>query len=398
MIRHAAILAVCGAAFFSGAAGADKDSDLRKLRERIDTLQRDLTKNEETRTEAADALKTSEESISDVNRKLVGLNQAQSTISKSLAELGRQIAANRANAAQQQQLLERMIRHQYMYGSTDGLRLLLDGKDVSEAERQMRYLGYVSRTRAGLISQLKRNAASLSELEAAARAQQQELNANAEEQKRARATLQAERAARQKVFTRVKADIAKGRREIGRLKRDEERLSKLIEELTRALAKKREERKERKPPGIQQKGEPVESVADATLSGYAFATLRGKLKLPVRGELQGRFGSPREEGSKWKGLFIKAPSGSPVHAIADGEVVHDKWVRGMGNLLILDHGNGYLSVYANNESLLKQAGEKVKSGETVATVGSTGGALESGVYFELRHEGDPIDPMKWVSK
>jgi septal ring factor EnvC (AmiA/AmiB activator) len=143
----------------------------------------------------------------------------------------------------------------------------------------------------------------------------------------------------------------------------------------------------------------VENVADGSFVGRTFQTLKGKLKLPVRGELQGRFGSPREDGGvTWKGLFIKADNGHAVHSVADGQVVFADWLRGFGNLLIVDHGSGYMSLYGNNESLLKQVGDATQSGETVASVGSSGGALQTGVYFELRYEGKPFDPMKWVGK
>ena len=384
----------------SAAAQADKPQELRQLRERIDKLQRDLVKSEESRSEAADALKTSEKSISEVNLGLMTLGREQVRISQSLAELKRRIEVTRADAAQQQELLDRMLRHQYMHGSTDGLRLLLEGKDISEVAMQMHYLGYVSKMRAALIGRLKQSAASLAELESAARQNQQELAANADEQRKARAALQTERFARQKMFARIKTDISKGRREIGRLKRDEERLGKLIDQLAKAIAKNREERRnDGKPDRIPRKGEAVESVADGSFIGRAFQTLKGKLKLPVRGELQGRFGSPREDGGvTWKGLFIKAENGHAVHAVADGQVVYADWLRGFGNLLIVDHGGGYMSLYGNNESLLKHVGDATQSGETVASVGSSGGASESGVYFELRHEGKPFDPIKWVAR
>ncbi|MBL0122895.1 MAG: peptidoglycan DD-metalloendopeptidase family protein [Betaproteobacteria bacterium] len=387
-------------AFVSGVAQADKQQELRQLRERIQKLQSDLVKSEESRSEAADALKTSEKAISEVNRNLVALGLEQAQISQSLADLNRRIEGIRADAAQQQELLDRMVRHQYMHGNTDGLRLLLEGKDVSEVERQMHYFGYVSKMRAVLIGRLRKSAASLAELELATRQKQQDLAANANEQRKARGTLQAERLARQKMFVRIKADISKGRREIGRLKRDEDRLGKLIEQLAKAIARNREERRnDGKPGGIPRKGEAVENVADGSFAGRAFQTLKGKLKLPVRGELRGRFGSPREDGGvTWKGLFIKADNGHAVHAVADGQVVYADWLRGFGNLLIVDHGSGYMSLYGNNESLLKNVGDATQSGETVASVGSSGGALESGVYFELRHEGKPFDPMRWVGK
>ena len=378
---------------------ANQKAELGQLRERIENLQRDIVKSEESRNEVADALRTSERSISEVNRGLQTLSGEQGRIAKNLAELKKSIDAGRADVAGQQALLDRTIRHQYMYGNADALRLMLNGQDVAEVDRQIHYFGYLSRARATMIGGLKQSLAALAALESEARSKQEELASNAEEQKQARAQLQSERAARQKVFSQIKADIDKNRREVGRLKRDEDRLAKLIEQLAKALARDRDERKERKSDRIQQRGQSVESVADASFIGRAFATLKGKLKLPARGELQGRFGSPREDGGvTWKGLFIRAETGQTVKAVADGRVVYADWLRGFGNLLIVDHGGGYMSLYGNNESLLKQVGDKAQSGETVASVGSTGGALESGVYFELRHEGKPFDPMKWVGR
>ncbi len=371
---------------------------LEELRTRIDKLQRDLSKSEESRSEAADALKVSEKAISEVNRNLVALGREEGKIGHSLNEVQARIKSTRTDVNRQQDLLDRMLRHQYMYGNADALQLVLDGQDVATVERQLQYFGYISRMRAGLIAKMKQTLTNLAELESAARVKKSELAANAEQQRKARASLQNERQARQKVVARFAADISKSRREIGRLKRDEDRLAKLVDQLAKALAQ--QQRSEGRTPGrIRKPGETVDDVADASFVGRAFQTLRGKLKLPVRGELAGRFGSAREEGGvTWKGLFIKSGSGQPVKAVADGRVIFADWLRGFGNLLILDHGGGYMSLYGNNESLLKQLGDTVPSGETIASVGSTGGAAESGVYFELRHEGKPFDPMKWVGK
>ena len=395
--------AICIAAILFSAccasSHADEKAELSQLRERIENLQRDIVKSEESRNEVADGLRTSERSISEVNRGLLTLAREQGKIAQSLAELKKNIDTGRADVVRQQALLDRTIRHQYMYGNADALRLMLNGQDVAEVDRQIHYFGYLSRARATMIGGLKQSLAALATLESEAREKQEELAVNAQAQKGARAQLQSERAARQKVFTKIKADISKNRREVGRLKRDEDRLAKLIDQLAKALAREREERKVRQSDRIQQKGQSVDSVADASFIGRAFATLKGKLKLPARGELQGRFGGPREDGGvTWKGLFIRAEAGQTVKAVADGRVVYADWLRGFGNLLIVDHGGGYMSLYGNNESLLKQVGDKAQSGETVASVGSTGGALESGVYFELRHEGKPFDPMKWVGR
>jgi len=397
-------LAAAGMLAMSPATRAEKTAAeveqqrLGELRARIEKLQRELSKSEESRSEAADALKASEKAISEVNRNLVALGREEGKIGQSLNEVQKRIQATRADVGRQQGLLDRMLRHQYMHGNADALRLVLDGQDVAEVERQLRYFSYVSRMRATLITQKKQTLTNLAELESTARLKKAQLTANADEQRKARAALQSERGARQKVVARIAADIAKSRREIGRLKRDEDRLAKLVDQLAKALAQ--QQRSEGRTPGrVRKPGEAIDEVADASFVGRAFQTLRGKLKLPVRGELAGRFGASREEGGvTWKGLFIKSGAGQPVKAVADGRVIFADWLRGFGNLLILDHGGGYMSLYGNNESLLKQVGDMVPSGETIASVGSTGGAVESGVYFELRHEGKPFDPMKWVGK
>ena len=190
-------------------------------------------------------------------------------------------------------------------------------------------------------------------------------------------------------MAKLGAQLERDRREIGRLKRDEARLARLVDELARALAA----REAAKP-----KGKRVESVADASVSATAFEKLRGRLKLPVGGEVANRYGAARGEGGTWKGLFIRTPTGETVRAVADGLVVYADWLRGFGNLLILDHGNGYMSLYGYNEGLLRQVGHKVRGGDPIAHVGQADGAEESGLYFELRREGKTFDPMSWVAQ
>jgi murein hydrolase activator len=411
-----------GVAFAQKSPAEAEKQRLKELRERMEQLQRDLAKSEESRTEAADGLKASEKAISEANRTLSALTEGQNQIAQSLSETQQKIDATKIDVSKQQDLLDRMLRHHYMHGGNDALRLALEGRDVAEVERQLQYFGYVSKARVAVIGKLKQTLTNLAELEGAARVKKEELAANAMEQQKARAALESERVARQKILNRISGDIAKGRTEIGRLKRDEDRLTKLVESITKALARQAEERRaaqrraeqraaekaaekgadksaDKSTPRIRTPAEAVERVADAAFAGRAFESLRGKLKLPARGELAGRFGAPRDEGGvTWKGVFIKADVGQAVRAVADGRVTYADWLRGYGNLMIIDHGDGYMSLYGHNESLLKNVGENVTSGEAIASVGSTGGALESGVYFELRHEGKPFDPMRWVGR
>lgn len=140
---------------------------------------------------------------------------------------------------------------------------------------------------------------------------------------------------------------------------------------------------------------PEVTLAPAAPNG-AFAAMKGRMGAPVSGSVVARFGGRRGDGPTWKGTFIKAPEGAEVRAVAGGRVVHADWMRGFGNLIIIDHGGEYLSIYGNNQTLLKRPGDTVRAGETIASAGNTGGNEESGLYFELRHRGKAFDPAGWV--
>ncbi|MBC7499913.1 MAG: peptidoglycan DD-metalloendopeptidase family protein, partial [Herminiimonas sp.] len=141
---------------------------------------------------------------------------------------------------------------------------------------------------------------------------------------------------------------------------------------------------------------PVASVQEP-LSLQSFDGLRGHLRLPVRGELSTRFGSRRSDGPTSKGIFIRAAEGADIKSVAAGRVVFADWLRGFGNLIIVDHGTQYLTVYGNNQSVLRHAGDTVKTGEVIATAGNSGGNEQSGLYFEMRHQGRAFDPLGWVT-
>ncbi|HEX8786800.1 MAG TPA: peptidoglycan DD-metalloendopeptidase family protein, partial [Telluria sp.] len=140
----------------------------------------------------------------------------------------------------------------------------------------------------------------------------------------------------------------------------------------------------------------ADTALASDLPSGAFESLRGRLPAPIAGKVAAKFGAKRGDGPAWRGMFIKAPEGTEVHAVAAGRVVFANWMRGWGNVIIVNHGGEYLSIYGFNQTLLKQAGDAVKAGEIIANAGSTGGNEESGLYFELRHLGKPIDPAGWV--
>ena len=371
---------------------SDRQRELAALRSRMEKLRSEVGSAEGQRSEAADALKASERAISEANRSLFELAAVQKQLDTDLGDIAEKTDRARKDVDQQRRQLADLLVHQYQNGTSDGFRLLIEGKNLAESERQSRYLDYISRAKLAAIERLRQSLEELSSLEASLKGKQSDLQQNETEQRTARSLLESERLRRKKVLAGIAGEITKGRREIGRLKRDEDRLTKLVEQLSALIKPAAPVR----TPG-NASGQAIEQAADDSLAGAAFASLKGKLKLPVRGELISRFGGPRE-GFSAKGVFIRSAGSQPVRAIADGQVVYADWLRGLGNFVIVDHGKSYISIYGNTESVLKQVGDRVKSGDVLASTGDSGGVGESGVYFELRYQGQPFDPMKWTRR
>ena len=360
--------------------------ELNALRNRIDTLQKTLAASEETKNEAVDALRESERAISESNRLLRELAEDQRGVNARLADLREQNQRTSGDLDAQRTRLARLLYQQYTGGQPDALKLLLNREDPNRIAREIHYLTYLARARAELIANLRANIGRISDLTQETQEESTALAAINAAQQAQRKRLESEKAARKAVLVKVSRQIENHRREISTLKRDETRLAKLIEQLSQMLART-------KPPRLRN-----ERLPDGAPAIGAFGQLKGRLNLPVRGELKNRFGGPREgSGVLWKGLFIASPTGQDVKAIAPGRVVFADWLRGFGNLLIIDHGDGYMSLYGNNESLFKQVGDAARSGETVAAVGNSGGNMDSGLYFEIRHQGVAFDPLGWVS-
>jgi len=366
-----------------------------ELRERIETLKRELAKSEESHASAADQLRATESAISDVSRRQRQLAGERAAVEAQIGELEEQTRRLDRQTVAQQDRLARLLNSRFTRGEADAdaVRQMLSGRDPNQAAIDDYFLKLLSRGEADLIADLRQKVEEKKRLTGIAQVNQAELAAIEKRQQEARALLLEQQRQRQAVLVRVADRIRVQRKEMGALQRDEKRLAKLIEGLARLTAKP-------KTAPVHGGGHPPagnERGPDLARAAGAFAALRGRLPLPVRGEIASRFGAARADGgSTWKGLFIRSAEGTEVKAVAPGRVVFADWLRGFGNLLILDHGDGFLSVYGNNESVLREAGAEVKAGEAVATVGNSGGNPESGLYFELRYQGHAFDPLKWA--
>ncbi len=392
-LRRTALLLCCAGLVWSSGVSASPKNDLSELRDRIKSLQKEVESAEGAKADAADALKSSEQAISATNRKLYELSEQQRDIHGDLSRLQQDSGHTRAGIAEQQVRLSKLLTQIHLHGHHDYLEILLNRQDPNQLARHLRYYAEIARARAELIHGLRHNLKRLDELTETSRRKAADLARIAAEQAAQKKRLEKEQGARKTLLSKLNQKIASQRHEIGKLQNDEKRLTQLIEKLSKMVAKAPREKKAKA-------GETVHNTALPTLDDAdgPFRQLKGKLRLPIKGELAGRFGSPREDGgATWKGLFIRSAAGQVVKAVAQGQVVFSDWLRGFGNIIIVDHGGGFMSLYGNNESLYKQAGESVKPGDAIASVGNSGGIADSGLYFELRHQSRPFDPLTWIS-
>jgi murein hydrolase activator len=377
-------------------------AEQRELKTRLAQLKKSLAASESAHTEAADALAASETAISTVNRHLQKLAGSRRQVEARIDELQK---SEREAADAQNQHASRLglaARQEYVLQNPPVLQGLLDPGAAAQDQRDSAYLDMMLRERMHRIGELDDRRAQLSALERESRERAQELAGIDADERASRAQLIKQEAARKATLARLAREIASQRQSVANLERDDARLGGLIDQIAKLLA---EQARRRAAPSHPKSGTPPpEPDHFEPPSATRFARLRGKLLLPVQGSIGSRYGAarlgddgqPQAGAPAWKGLFIVAPQGTPVHAVADGRVVFADWLRGFGNLLILDHGEGFLSVYADNETLLHGVGDQVKADEVVASVGSTGGNPQSGLYFEMRYQGRPFDPLTWA--
>lgn len=386
-----------------------KQSELAALKQRLQTLQQEFRSTQAHRQEAADELGQSERAISSALRQLRQLDGERQRAQTDLQALTQQTDATTARIRAQQTYLAQALKAAYQRGQGDALKLMLNGADPNQAARDLRYLAHLSRAQHETIEVLRADLAKLAALQQQTEQKTAELThlqmAREAEQKK----LLADKRAREQVLQKLSVQIQQQRREISNLKRDERSLTQLVERLNRLMAQQAaRERAAQQAQRNQKDGKNAASQPRRALgvntetpvafrSDKPFSGLKGSLRLPVAGELMNRFGAPREGGGvSWKGLFIRAAEGAAVKAIAAGQVVFAEWLRGFGNLIIVDHGEGYMSLYSNNESLYKQVGERVQPGDAIAAVGNSGGQPDPGLYFEMRHQSRPVNPLLWV--
>lgn len=385
--------------FWLGAAWCASPDDLKRqqeqahqqqtqLRARIKQLQTNIDAQVAKRNTADLALKESEAAISNISRQLENLNQQQQHLESEIKSLSEQAQEADGNLLASRAVLANQLRAQYQSGLSPWVSLL-SGNDPSLIGRELSYMSYITKAQSKTVQNINNTIAKIDALHVQAKAKQEKLSELAQQASIRQKELTAQQHEREAVLKKIEAQLQDQRGQQQQMVANEARLGKLIAdievEIDRAV-------KAAAAAAAKEASEAAEEVSSTDIST---GLEKGLLK-PVNGSIIGRFGAERPEGGVWRGVILLAKQGTKVHAVASGQVVYSSWLSGFGNILIIDHGQQYLSVYAYNHSLLKEVGDTVLAREVVATVGSTGGQVESGLYFEIRHQGKPVNPVLWL--
>jgi septal ring factor EnvC (AmiA/AmiB activator) len=349
-------------------------SDVNSITKRLNDLdawfsdatrrQRDLQKD----------LRSTDQSIAGTSSDIRDIEAELKRIGAELADLNAKMKTLTEQRHQQAELIASHLAAAYRLTGEDFLKLLLNQQDPEQLDRMMHYHRYFAQARSDAINAYQQT---LTEIAATAAATQQREQALAQQQRNLdaeRDELRTKRHGRERLLASLNTEMQGKSQERARLTEDRKRLAALIAELQRRA----------------QRGE---------VTTGAFSRAKGRMPWPTNGKVAHRFGQDRSGGLlKWQGIFIDAPEGTPVTAVHAGRVAYSDWFRGFGLLTIIDHGNGFMSLYAHSDVLYKQIGDAVAGGETIATTGRSGGQSESGLYFEIRSNGTAIDPLAWLIK
>jgi murein hydrolase activator len=380
MWQGISLVLVVGALLFNGllhaaAAGSGKATvELATVKERIQKLSRDLNADARKQDALSGELQVTEAAGAAARSELNALASEQRALSAKRAALARERDGVQVQLTTERTALASQLRVGYMVGSTEPLQLLLGQRDPLHSARLLVYYGYFGRARADQIAHIGARIARIDAIDHDLQQAEVRLATIKSEQQERLSRLEQQRANRSRVLEALKRDTQTRTQTLARLRTQQSELEQLLRELNRVV---------RDAPPVA--------------AGTAFGRLQGKLRWPVDGRLVAAYGAQRAAGIRWDGVVVATERGTPVHAVAGGRVVYADWLPGLGLLTIIDHGDGYLSLYGYNEELRRTVGDSVAAGDVVAAAGDTGGRSRTELYFEIRRGGKPINPQPFFS-
>ncbi len=338
-------------------------------------IQSNLDKKQQRRTTAQEELENTEKKIGAQNKELKKLDHEIAMQQKRIRATKVQQGLNRNSMESQRKEMGKQIRTSYIIGRQDRMKLLLNQQSPEMVGRMMVYHDYFNRSRVEQLDLIQATLERLQQSEQTMLAEERKLQQLQEKKQQEKRALEASRKNRKELIVSLSQDITSDEERLRELKKDEQRLQKLLVQ-------------------IQQRAKANKN-SQYFPKGGRFHSQKGKMHWPTKGRFKAHFGSERRGGLKWDGVLISAPEGNEVKAVHAGKVVFADWLRGFGLMLILDHGDGYMTLYGHNQSLAKNEGDLVQADEMVASLGNSGGLAEPGVYFALRYNGNPINPEPW---
>ncbi len=372
------LLAAAGQVFAQegqGELAKVKERELEQVRERISGLKQSMDRSAGERDRLTGELQDIEVAISEQRMRIRDIEREQRFAENKKQALDADLAEREAHLDQESKQLAAQVRAAYMSGSQEKIKLLLNQRDPATLGRLMAYYRYLNDYRADNISAVTEEIRKLDELRSQIAAEEARLSILAKERYTELGKLNRAQEERKTLLVGLRKKIADEGQEVERLAAEEQDLTRLIAELTSILS-----------------DYPISSEEP-------FSKHRGKLTWPVAGTLIHDFGQPRVGGEiKWNGVVLAAPRGREVRAIYHGRIAFADWLAGMGLLVIVDHGEGYMTLYGYNETILKNTGDWVAPGDVIATVGDSGGQQQASVYFELRKGTKPVNPRQWVTR
>ncbi|MEX5350229.1 murein hydrolase activator EnvC [Pseudomonas juntendi] len=403
---------------------AQTQQQLEATRQDIAELKKMLGKLQEEKSGVQKDLKTTETEIGDLEKQVEALQEELKKTEGELERLDTEKKKLQSARVEQQRLIAIQARSAYQSGREEYLKLLLNQQNPEKFARTLTYYDYLSKARLEQLRAFNETLRQLANVEQDISRQQAQLLAQRGNLDSRRQALEAVRNERRQVLAKLNGDMKARDQKLQARQQDQADLTKVLKTIEETLARQAREAEEARQKALlaqreAEKRRQQEALAarsatetptkkarttlgplvssDGANYGGAFSAARGKLPWPVNGRLLARFGDARggDARAKWDGVMIGASPGTQVRAVHGGRVVFADWLRGAGLLVILDHGNGYLSLYGHNQSLLKSAGDIVKAGEAISTVGDSGGQDSSGLYFAIRQQGRPTDPAQW---
>jgi len=370
-------LLLCSTPHWGYAAQQPSASELEQLRTRIQLLRDDLNAVRGIRRDVRMQLADIERNIGATVQQVRSTRQNMALNTQRLQELIIQRQQLQGSLGRQRVVLAEQIRTGYVAGRQDYMKMLLNQEQPARVGRVLTYYSYLDRARSEQIETITQQMSRLSMVEDAIKVENENLAAANARWASEKTSLLAFKSDRRGILGRIDEELNDKTQRLANLTADEQRLTELLRRLPMELGDI--------PPEVNVKG--------------TFAKSKGKLLWPASGRISAAYGSPRGAGNlRWQGVVLNAAEGEEVRSVWRGRVIFTGWLNGYGMMIILDHGEGYMSLYAHNQSVIKEVGDWTEANEVIATVGDSGGQKHNGLYFEIRHNGKPDNPVRWCQR